>query len=594
MKKRIAAMVLCGCMILQLTAWAAFSDMADARWDWARDAIESMTDSGIIKGYDDNTFKPEQSVSKIESLILMARVAGVDEAENEKYVSAAVDTYKNDLLLYNTTYKREVSYLLYKGVLEKEDLPLYVADEEAGTALKRYESAILLTKLLWNNDVGSSTTQTTLPFLDAADIPASAKPYVGYAVTNGLMNGMDGNLFSPMGEVTRAQMASLLYRVIENFSVTVVRGSMISYDTEKKEIKIKDTNDMSKAYTLTAKALVRLDGASTDAGSIPVGADVVVNIEKSGTVRLVEALSPTSLETVSGIYSKYQNASGKTVVYITDPNTSEASQYPLASSVAIYRGGSANKTVADLQAGDYVTLTLQNESIIEIRAEDKTATASGTVEDIQLLPEYKITVKNGSSLTEYTVDSEVSVKRNGSFTNLSAVLAGDTVSLTLTYGVITSIVATSKSQTVEGSIVQIVIDTEDPMITVRQTSGTETEYHLKNTADITRNSTAADVYDLRLGDTVTVKIEGSTVVSITVSAVGDNSTITGVVEYVNTSYGYIKLVDVNELIFVSKAKVTYKDGSTGAVRNIKEGSNITAFCSPTNGSYEATLIVIND
>ena len=229
-------MVLCGCMILQLTAWAAFSDMADARWDWARDAIESMTDSGIIKGYDDNTFKPEQSVSKIESLILMARVAGVDEAENEKYVSAAVDTYKNDLLLYNTTYKREVSYLLYKGVLEKEDLPLYVADEEAGTALKRYESAILLTKLLWNNDVGSSTTQTTLPFLDAADIPASAKPYVGYAVTNGLMNGMDGNLFSPMGEVTRAQMATLLYRVIENFSVTVVRGSMISYDTEKKEI----------------------------------------------------------------------------------------------------------------------------------------------------------------------------------------------------------------------------------------------------------------------------------------------------------------------------------------------------------------------
>lgn len=140
---------------------------------------------------------------------------------------------------------------------------------------------------------------------------------------------------------------------------------------------------------------------------------------------------------------------------------------------------------------------------------------------------------------------------------------------------------------------QIVVDTEDPRITIREKDSTEHEYHLKNTAEITRNSTAADVYALRLGDKVTVKIEGSTVVSISVSAVGENSTINGVVEYVNTSYGYIKLEGVNELIFVTKAKVTYKDGSTGMVRNIQAGDDITAFCAPTNGSYEATLIVIN-
>ena len=280
-----------------------------------------------------------------------------------------------------------------------------------------------------------------------------------------------------------------------------------------------------------------------------------------------------------------------TLVYVRDPITAETKQYLMAGSVAIYKGSSANRTIADLQDGDAVTITLQGGKIIEIRAEDKKQTASGTVEDIQLLPEYKLTVKAGGTSTKYTVDPNVEVRKNGKTTSLADIVVGDSVSLTLTYGIITSLTATSKQQTVEGSIVQIVVDTEDPRITIREKDSTEHEYRLKNTAEITRNATAADVYALRLGDKVTVKIEGSTVVSISVSAVGENSTINGVVEYVNTSYGYVKL---NELIFVTKAKVTYKDGSTGMVRNIQAGDDITAFCAPTNGSYEATLIVIND
>lgn len=593
MKKKLAAMVLCGCMTLQVTAWAAFTDMKDTRWDWARDAIESMTDSGIIKGYDDNTFKPEKSVSKIESLILMARVAGVDEAKNADFVSAALDAYQSELKAYNTTYKREISYLLYKGMLTKDDLPLYVSDSESAVALKRYEAAILLTKLLWNDSL-SASSQQTLTFSDAADIPSTAKAYVSYVVSNGIMNGMDGNTFNPMGEVTRAQMATLLYRVMGNFPVTVVRGNAVSYDADKQELKVRDADGVNKGYTLTAKAAVRLDGAAAEADSIWVGADVIINIDTNGTVRLVEALSPEAQQTVTGIFAKYQSASDGVAVYVTDAVTSKTTQYVMADGAAIYKNGSANKTIADLKANDYVTLTLQNGSIIEIRAEDKKQTVSGTVNDIHLLPEYGISVKTGSVVTEYAVDSDVEVKRNGKYTTPADLLVGDTVSLTLTYGIVTSITATSKTQSVNGSIVRIVIDTEDPMITIREKDNTEQEYHLKNTAAITRNESAADVYDLRLGDTATVKIEGSTVVSIAVSAVGENSTIDGVVEYVNSSYGYIKLQGVNELIFVTKAKVTYKDGTTGAVRNIKAGNNITAFCSPSNGSYEATLIVVND
>lgn len=262
------------------------------------------------------------------------------------------------------------------------------------------------------------------------------------------MNGMDENMFNPMGEVTRAQMATLLYRVMGNFPVTIVRGSMVSYDNAKQEIKIQDTDNTSKVYTLTTKALVRLDGAAAAANTIAAGADVIINIEKSGTVRLVEALSPTAVETVSGIYSKYQNVTEGTQVYVRDPITSETKRYLMAGAVAIYKGSSGGRTIAELQDGDAVTLTLQGGKIIEIRAEDKKQTASGTVEDIQLLPEYKLTVKAGGTSTEYAVDSNVDVRKNGKTTSLADVVVGDSVSLTLTYGIITF--ADSHQQTANG------------------------------------------------------------------------------------------------------------------------------------------------
>ena len=80
---------------------ATFSDVEnDATVSWAKPYIDEMSERGYIKGYEDGTFKPNNSVSKTESLILLARMIGVDSESYADSVENAVAEYSSVLSPY--------------------------------------------------------------------------------------------------------------------------------------------------------------------------------------------------------------------------------------------------------------------------------------------------------------------------------------------------------------------------------------------------------------------------------------------------------------------------------------------------------------
>jgi hypothetical protein len=113
-KKIIQAAIIVSLLSTQFYALAAFTDLNTERLNWAKQPIEEMTKMKIIKGYEDNTFRPDNAVSKEESLVLMSRITGFKEASSKPYVEIAKSTYENALKNYSTQYKDEISYLLYK------------------------------------------------------------------------------------------------------------------------------------------------------------------------------------------------------------------------------------------------------------------------------------------------------------------------------------------------------------------------------------------------------------------------------------------------------------------------------------------------
>ena len=86
MKKRILktmTIVLVVISMISATVFAAFPDVDAKKYSWAVDSINSMADAGIIKGYEDGTFNPEKSVSKLEGLVLISRILGCNDEANE-------------------------------------------------------------------------------------------------------------------------------------------------------------------------------------------------------------------------------------------------------------------------------------------------------------------------------------------------------------------------------------------------------------------------------------------------------------------------------------------------------------------------------
>jgi len=96
MKKfKLMSLVLAMVMVLSTFTMSFASTFADVTesYAWASEAIESMASEKIILGYEDGTFRPEKTVSKLESLVLAARVLGVNDDANDDFISTVYDKF---------------------------------------------------------------------------------------------------------------------------------------------------------------------------------------------------------------------------------------------------------------------------------------------------------------------------------------------------------------------------------------------------------------------------------------------------------------------------------------------------------------------
>lgn len=588
MKKTFLPVILILTLLLSQFSVFAFDDMNEDRLSWAKTAVEEMAEAGLIKGYEDGTFRPDNSVTKQEALILIARMLGFTEKSSAKYSEIASEVYADALADFATPYKNEISYLLYRGVLTAGDLSLYVADTEASHPLKRYEAAILLTKIFERDLAAVEKSELTITFDDIADIPATAKAYVNYVCDKGIMNGMGDNLFVPNGELTRAMIATLLYRIIPVIDYSYIEGEMLRYDADTASLRLTKGDDTA-TYTVKSDVAAVCDGAVAKVSDIKAGSKVRITFSGADAF-FVEAISSEFETTVSGIYNGYNVYEDATSILIKDAKTGESEGYVISPSITVSKNGKSS-SVSELIKSDYITASIKAGKIIHISAEDKTVTVSGTIDSIVFEPDFAINVAVGKEVIAYDCADSVKVRRNNKVTDLTALVAGDNVKLTLVYGLISEIAATSTTTTETGVISEIVIS-NTPSIKVK-IDGDEYTYHIARNPEIT-SANGDTIYDLRLGDTVTLTIEGKTATEIeTIVSVDTSTNVTGIVESVETSYGYIKLQDSTSLVFTKGAKVQDSSGTSMTVKNIKAGDSVTIFGKTASGAIEASLIVVN-
>ncbi len=610
-KNKILSLVMVALMLMSIPTFASaksFADVTEESHSWAVKEIETMADKGIITGYTDGTFKPDNVVTKLEALLLTARILGVDAPENEAVLNASIEAYCEKVDTYELNFGRdEVCYLLMKNIIKESELDEYIGKTNVSKGMKRYEIAVLLTKALDAESEVSKNLITSLEFDDADEIPAYAKKYVEYITKNGLMNGVGDNKFSPDTDVSRAQIAVLMSKLANQTNYSFFSGKVAEMDYASKVIRVKNDTD-SVRYIINSDVTLRFEGAEITVNDVAPGYDAIITL-KGDSLYAIDFITPLVEKEVKGVVTGKTTGNKATLSFyvVNDDDvtlsTDVKETYPLSSSLVVtYDNNSA--TINEISIGTFVNVSIKEGEIVSLNGYPKTKTVTGVVSKVEVTPVCKlsITATNGEEFN-YILAGDVEVTKNGKKVTPAEIYAGDTVTTTVTYERITKIVSTSKTQEKTG-VIQEVIISASPRITLKTSDGDIT-YPISNSCvlDIT-GKTSPTFYDLRVGVAVTLTMEGETVVKLITDASDGVRQITGTVTSVNTSYGVIQVnftdtttgISVTEPVFV-KSKATIIDILTGnaiKLSAINEGAKVTAFGVRNSGIFEATTINVSN
>ena len=572
-----------------------FSDISDKNYAWAKEYIELMAEEGYINGYEDGTYRPDNEVTRLETIVLFARVMGSGKGENSDVVEYALEEYADVINSADINFgEEEVAYMLYRGALTKADVEKYLSTGKAAKPMPRQEAAAIITKAFCGEEAAKSEVLIDLDYNDAKKIDPDYSQYVYYASEMGILNGMDDGNFSPDTSVLRSQVAVMLYRTVEKMNLYIETVLVPSIDTELNNITIVDEEgaDISIGYEEHTKFYK--DGELMDETDF-VNSSMAMLTYINSTLVYVDMFEKVIDETAKGVYQGSDTTDGITTVSIMNAETEKVSDFEISSGAVIKNESGSTVTTKNIAVGSYVEYDLTNGKIIRLEQISKTSKVTGaTVKSVDIEDKLYLTISHDDEEYDglkFVLTDEVLVYKNGDREELSKVYAGDRIEITLEYGNVTKLVAESNTNSYQGTISEIVIS-QQPSIKIKDGSDIES-FDVIPAAVITLAGEAATLYDLRVGDSVKVTVESGVVLKIAATKGAEaGAAITGVVEYIDKSTGFIKVN--GETIFCNDSTTTFitANGDKKVMKDLSEGDVVSVRGSLKIGTYTASLIVI--
>ena len=179
------------------SATPAFNDMKD---HWANDAVAYLKRSGISNGSNGN-FLPDTNISRQEFAVLLARYLGSSQDHSSVQLPFA-DTNEIASWAMNGA-KAMYSLGIIKGSSDGSG-KLYF---NPTANVSRQEAVTMLGRL-----TEKGYAQGALKFTDNAAIQSWSAEYVSTLSTMGILTGFEDGSFRPDAPMTRAQVATVLYK----------------------------------------------------------------------------------------------------------------------------------------------------------------------------------------------------------------------------------------------------------------------------------------------------------------------------------------------------------------------------------------------
>jgi hypothetical protein len=229
------------------SSWSAMAQgsFKDIESHWAKDTILQLVDRGIINGYADGTFRPDNSINRDEYIKLVVAALGYELTNGPDYwaqpfIDKALELgliREGEFKAYDTPiHREEMASIIVKAANIQEDAPTSMYDH-------------LLPKLIPDYD----------------KIAPKYKAIVEKSYQYGLIVGKPNYHFDPKGRSTRAEAATVIMRLLDD-QYRNPFSEVIENDTAMQTGYIKDLTNPYMAYPLYEKNKNRVDMKSFGSG----------------------------------------------------------------------------------------------------------------------------------------------------------------------------------------------------------------------------------------------------------------------------------------------------------------------------------------
>ena len=177
-----------------------FTDVSTS--DWFYDDVAFVYENGLFSGTDSRSFSPNASMTRAMLVTVLYRLEGEPTVTGR---SSFTDVRSG------TYYEKAVIWAAANGIVTGTDSTSFSPDAK----VTREQLAAILYRYAQYRKLDTDASAKLNSFTDADSVSAYASEALGWAVSEGLINGASGKLM-PKGDATRAQVAAILHRFVKN------------------------------------------------------------------------------------------------------------------------------------------------------------------------------------------------------------------------------------------------------------------------------------------------------------------------------------------------------------------------------------------
>ncbi len=170
--------------------------------DWFYDAVNYVSERGIITGYGNGKFGPGDALQRQDFIVILARAAKADLSEYTGKACSLTD------VAVNAYYAPAVIWAIENGIIKGYDNGKF----GVGDPITREQVCTILYRYIGIDD---STVDLSLldGFSDRGKVSPFAKAAVAWALETGIISGKNSSTLAPLVSASRAEIATIIMRM---------------------------------------------------------------------------------------------------------------------------------------------------------------------------------------------------------------------------------------------------------------------------------------------------------------------------------------------------------------------------------------------